>query len=112
VEITYVVGRLVDNVLDRSALINLRLAEDQVGQYDVVFSPTVAMMNYTAMNETLSQVKSLVGIAPRWILPASISNLDDPSLNASVVLLVIDTNLEKVFCLFFAIFDLIERLFS
>ena len=78
-------------------MISLRLAEDQAGEYDLVFTPRNSQVfNYTALNLSLADVGTLVGVAPRWLFPAQLSSLTDPSIVISVTVLVIDTNLENV----------------
>jgi len=93
---------LIQNALDRSGVIFVKLAEDQVGQYDIVMTPssnnqsTSFFLNYTSMNTTLLPATVLVGTAPRWLLVADVYNTVTPNLTSSSIVLIFDTDLETV----------------
>jgi len=53
-------------------------------------------LNYTHINSSLASVEDLYGAAPRWMLVGEVSNVEDPERNSSAVLLIIDSDLEKV----------------
>jgi hypothetical protein len=90
-------------VLVRSPVVFVRLAEQQVGEYDMVYtaaslngSSAAPFLNYTSMNASLSAVDGIFGAAPRWVLVGDVGRVGDSGTNASVVLLIIDTDLEQV----------------
>jgi hypothetical protein len=127
---------LLQNAIVRSNSVFVRLSEQQVGENDIVFAPDISALATagsqefwlnqvrgassqacdhsrapplpkTFMNETLSSIPDLAGIAPRWTIPAraltpppgSISGPLLPTtraqVNASCILLVFDTLLEQ-----------------
>ncbi|KAJ3175931.1 hypothetical protein HDU87_005595 [Geranomyces variabilis] len=93
---------LIQNLVDRASLIFLKFSEDSVGQWDLVcshapgvrtlissaheeqllspdFDASGVFLNYIRINASLIYEPLVAGVAPRWILPATLkqSNLPD-----------------------------------
>lgn len=121
--IVLVVGFLtvLQATVSQSSLIFLKLAEDSVGENDIVrgvsllvcgsFSasflhfqvmlvdPTndnpIPLVNYTDVARILAPNDEIEGVVPRWFLIADVINPTDTRRNTTVAVLVIDTELEK-----------------
>ncbi|CAG9323306.1 unnamed protein product [Blepharisma stoltei] len=101
-------------------VIYLKVAENEVGEADIILIPTPAandtrtlnttnvdsnnlqnsyrLINYREMEPYLEQVDTLSGYAPRWTLKAEVYNPDDPEeakFNTSSYIIIADTKLER-----------------
>ena len=61
----------------------LQLAEVHVGEADVVVSPhsSLSLVNATLLRERLQHVASVAGIAPRWLMAATVTPAPHPPLH-------------------------------
>ena len=59
-------------------------------------SPQNLVINYTQTAELLSNVETVEGLAPRWLSISRLVPNVRPETNSSVILLAIDSVLEKV----------------
>ncbi|KAL7747024.1 hypothetical protein RI367_007637 [Sorochytrium milnesiophthora] len=87
---------LVQNALVRSPIVFVKISENLVGQFDLLMIPSpstvsslaaatapnaappsstsaLSLLNFTAINQTLSTVATVQGAAPRWLLPANVT---------------------------------------
>lgn len=105
---------VLQSALHMTPIVFLRLAENQSGQYDLTLAPVAAAndtrldssnddqgqafyrgLNFTLLQQQLKDVQEISGMAPRWILPVSVSNPDTPNDLFHVVALVLDSKLER-----------------
>eukprot|EP01114_Cavostelium_apophysatum_P002845 TRINITY_DN1253_c0_g3_i1.p1 TRINITY_DN1253_c0_g3~~TRINITY_DN1253_c0_g3_i1.p1 ORF type:complete len:1241 (+),score=361.47 TRINITY_DN1253_c0_g3_i1:25-3723(+) len=92
---------LLQNAIDKSPIVFLKLSEDQVGEYDLLLTPKVDQnsqsfwLNSTDISEKLKDAPLAVGAAPRWVMLGRIYNALDGTQNTSTSILVIDTEKEK-----------------
>eukprot|EP00026_Physarum_polycephalum_P001035 Phypoly_transcript_01036.p1 GENE.Phypoly_transcript_01036~~Phypoly_transcript_01036.p1 ORF type:complete len:1168 (+),score=174.37 Phypoly_transcript_01036:78-3581(+) len=87
---------LLQNVIQKSPIVFLKLSEDEVGEFDMVMtSPTNLVINYTQTAQLLSDVETVEGLAPRWLSIARLVPDVRPETNSSVILIAIDSLLEK-----------------
>eukprot|EP01087_Luapelamoeba_hula_P011389 TRINITY_DN3089_c0_g1_i1.p1 TRINITY_DN3089_c0_g1~~TRINITY_DN3089_c0_g1_i1.p1 ORF type:complete len:1336 (+),score=202.48 TRINITY_DN3089_c0_g1_i1:44-4051(+) len=113
--VTFVVS--LSTSITKSSLVFIKLAENTVGEYDVVMTPSTTpitmrpkgfeeeysagpqtetfLLNSTAMHNRLKNAKLVAGVAPRWTMLGRVGNRFDPSRNASTIILIIDTEQEK-----------------
>lgn len=109
------------NAVAQSPLVFLKLAENQLGEMDLVLLPSeapaggprlegraaaAALINATLVSAVLDAAAPLsAGVAPRWVLPATLHNPDGNALvnasegqdfsSAPVVVLVVDSEAER-----------------
>ena len=93
---------LLLNALDQSDMIFFRLAENGVGEMDVVMTPDpdqsqslLLTLNETFINEKSLPLDSVHGSTARWLLPGTILNRDHPQRNLSVLLFPMNTRHEE-----------------
>jgi len=93
---------LLQNSIDNAPIIFLKLAEDNVGEYDLVMVPNPQAgttrsftINSTEIEERLHGLTDTSAVAPRWLLLSQVINVKDPTYNGSAILLVIDSKKEK-----------------
>eukprot|EP00732_Lithocolla_globosa_P001122 Lithocolla_globosa_v1_NODE_510_length_3870_cov_6.511402.p1 type:complete len:1224 gc:universal NODE_510_length_3870_cov_6.511402:190-3861(+) len=91
---------LIQNTLLRSAIIFVKLAEDTVGQYDLLFYPdfsgeNIGFFNWTEYNLTLKDSEAIHALAPRWIFFANVSNPEFDNRTSGTLILVLDTEYEE-----------------
>ena len=97
---------LIQTILNRSAVIFIKLSENSVGQFDLALYPASSnssqafTINYTAITERLAtkNLPLLEGTAPRWIIPASASSpskglVDSKDILAIVINEVVEDNI-------------------
>lgn len=90
----------LQNAISRSPIIFLKLAENQVGEYDVTLQPTLTantqsfFINYTEIKDQINDVDTVVGSCPRWLGLASVRGRDS-EFSTFATLLVFDTDLER-----------------
>jgi hypothetical protein len=105
---------VLQSALHMTPVVFLRLAENQSGQYDFTLQPVAAVndtrldstnadpgntffrgLNFTQLQQQLQYVPEISALAPRWILPISVSNPDTPENSYHVLALVLDSKLER-----------------
>lgn len=87
---------LLQNVIQKSPIVFLKLSEDEVGEFDMVMtSPQDFVINYTETAELLAPVGIVEGLAPRWLTISRLIPFERPETNSSVILIAIDSVLEK-----------------
>ncbi len=105
---------VLQSALHMTPIVFLRLAENQSGQYDFTLQPVAAVndtrldssnadagetffrgLNFTQLQYQLADVSEISALAPRWILPVSVSNPKTPETSYQVLALVLDSKLER-----------------
>jgi len=105
---------VLQSALHMTPIVFLRLAENQSGQYDFTLQPVAAVndtrldstnadsgqtffrgLNFTQLQQQLEDVSEISALAPRWILPVSVSNPKTPETSYQVLALVLDSKLER-----------------
>lgn len=98
--VVFVVSLLYNSVL-KSNVIFMKVAEDNVGDMDVVMmakmtnTSTTPFLNQTHVSHMLQDNDMLTGVAPRWTFFGHIENRDKPEKNISAVFMVFDSELEE-----------------
>jgi len=91
---------LLQNSIDKSPIIFLKLSEDQVGEYDLLLSPSPTSaspnfwLNSTDIDLKISEAPLVVGAVPRWVFLGKVSNPNNPTYNTSSAILIIDSRQE------------------
>uniref|UniRef100_A0A6U6A8Q8 ABC3 transporter permease C-terminal domain-containing protein n=1 Tax=Guillardia theta TaxID=55529 RepID=A0A6U6A8Q8_GUITH len=104
----------VYNVILRSPVIFLKLAETQVGETDMVIFPSLNRLdpllnldkqmeqvdvypffNASQVRDTLSDIPQVFGVSPRWIVRGSIASSREPSKRVVTYILVCDLEEEE-----------------
>lgn len=92
---------MLQSIVQRSPLVFMRLQEDQSGDADMVLTPetsadnTSPFLNATEINQLLRDNPHVKGAAARWILLGSVLQQDNPDVNTSAWVLVIDSDAEE-----------------
>ncbi|KAI3632542.1 hypothetical protein MIR68_009648 [Amoeboaphelidium protococcarum] len=104
---------IIQNILNQSNIIFLRLAEEQVGSFDFAVTADNSipntenfLVNYTDLSLKTQGLSIISGISPRWILRANVTSNNGESQSegdvatfagtgASTIVLVANTTLEK-----------------
>uniref|UniRef100_A0A6T6YUC0 ABC3 transporter permease C-terminal domain-containing protein n=1 Tax=Bicosoecida sp. CB-2014 TaxID=1486930 RepID=A0A6T6YUC0_9STRA len=91
---------LLQSVVQRSPLIFMRLQEDQTGDADMVLTPETSadsaspFLNASEISHILRNNPHVIGAAPRWLLLGSVLRQDEPLVNTSAWILIIDSEKE------------------
>ena len=138
-----VIIRSLSSAIDKSPLVFIKLAENTLGEFDVVsifylskcgclifqkvFTPLGSpvklwpkelgttyglgrntslsiFLNCTDMQRRLASVPEIAGASPRWTMLGRVGNRLAPERNASAIILIIDSQQEKVVFLFTIIY--------
>ncbi|KAL6065065.1 FtsX domain-containing protein [Balamuthia mandrillaris] len=114
--VTFVVA--LSTAIGKAPLVFLKLAENTLGEYDLVMTPTFEqpvlqpaqiissennttyesstfLLNATSIMQRLSGVPQVEGVVPRWALLGRVGNRFEPERNSSAIILIIDTEAEK-----------------
>lgn len=109
------IPRLLQNTIQSSPLIFLKLAENTLGEYDLTLwpatleskQPTFAApylffysnrftVNRTDVNNKIKDVPGVAGVFSRWILVSTVLNKNNPLKNGSGIILGMDSAAEQV----------------
>jgi len=92
----------LENTIECSPVLFLKLAEDSIGEYDLVFTPQTRnpttpsyFINTTELDKKIGKQELVTGLSPRWIMVSEIFNSHQREKNSSTVMLIIDSKKEK-----------------
>ncbi|KAJ3038825.1 hypothetical protein HDV00_000313 [Rhizophlyctis rosea] len=88
---------LVTTTVENATILFVRLAQDTVGEWDLLLTPSTTtenqlLLNYTSIKYPLVSASGVQGAVPRWMLPVNMT-LND--VNNSAIAMIFDWNLEK-----------------
>jgi len=90
---------LLENTIENSPVLFLKLAEDNIGEVDLILTPNFRVnkyfLNQSEIDNALQRESLVVGTTPRWVLLTKIINANKINRNASTILLIIDSAREK-----------------
>lgn len=92
---------LLQNAIDRSPLIFLKLGEDQVGEYDLLLTPMFSAtefsfwLNFTELEPKIASAPLAKGSTPRWAVLGKVINPKDQTSFTSTIILIIDQDREE-----------------
>lgn len=105
----------LQSLLQLTPILFLKLAQDQNGQFDLVFAPVAAendtqtnstneldsntpvvrVVNYTDLEVRLHNEPVIHAMAPRWTLPVNVSTPENPTMDYRAIGLALDSHAEK-----------------
>jgi hypothetical protein len=93
---------VLQNAISKSPIVFLKLAEDQVGEYDLLMVPEVTAssqtfwLNSTDIDDNIKlNAPDVQGSVPRWVILARIASVKEPTRNVSSAILAIHSLREK-----------------
>jgi len=92
---------ILQNAIAKSPIIFMKLAEDQVGEYDLLLTGQSTAnsfqfwTNYTDIEDKVSSGSLVRGATPRWVVIGRVLNPLQTSLNSSSAFLIIDSERER-----------------
>eukprot|EP00698_Gefionella_okellyi_P021274 TRINITY_DN6854_c0_g1_i1.p1 TRINITY_DN6854_c0_g1~~TRINITY_DN6854_c0_g1_i1.p1 ORF type:complete len:1082 (+),score=291.51 TRINITY_DN6854_c0_g1_i1:95-3340(+) len=91
----------LQNAIQSSPRIFVKLAEGQTGESDLVFLPLVTntsnqfAINQTLVDQKLTGIPEVIGAAPRWTVLGTVSNPALPGINATCIIVIFNTTRER-----------------
>mmetsp|Transcript_35163 Transcript_35163/g.91222 ORF Transcript_35163/g.91222 Transcript_35163/m.91222 type:complete len:468 (-) Transcript_35163:1834-3237(-) len=90
---------LLQNSILNVPLIFMRLAEEEIGETDILLTPQFAdggefFFNFSAVKTQLDRSPELAGAVPRFTFFANVWNPSNPEVNISTTLILMDTQAE------------------
>eukprot|EP01130_Rhizamoeba_saxonica_P018176 TRINITY_DN9018_c0_g1_i1.p1 TRINITY_DN9018_c0_g1~~TRINITY_DN9018_c0_g1_i1.p1 ORF type:complete len:884 (-),score=164.69 TRINITY_DN9018_c0_g1_i1:953-3604(-) len=92
---------VLQTAVEVAPILFLKLAEDSVGEYDLVMIPGKStqsnsfFLNTTEIREKLQDEPNTNGVVPRWIFLSDALNAEQRNQNGSTIILMIDSEKEK-----------------
>ena len=92
---------ILESVLQLTPSLFLKIAEDQAGQADFVFSPVtqsaigIPTINLTEIALKTAGLSDVEALAPRWTFPVNVSRADNPTKNYRAIGIVLNSRYER-----------------